>query len=142
MAAKLLGHALAAENPPLSQLVVESAGVAAISGEPASNNSVAALNKVKIDLSQHKSQPVTQDLVDRSFAILGMTQSHLDTLVHYNYLNLPEHIYLYREFIEGDQKSQIPDPFGQNFDAYQECLNSMVEAVPSLVTFLQKTYKP
>ena len=141
MAAKLLGHALAAENPPLSQLVVESAGIAAIPGQPASSNSVAALNKVKIDLSQHKSQQVTQDLVDRAFAILGMTQSHLDTLVHYNYSNLPEHVYLYREFIKGDQKSQIPDPFGQNFDAYQECLNSMLEAVPSLVAFLQKTYK-
>jgi protein-tyrosine-phosphatase len=141
MAAKLLQHALAAEKPPLNQLVVESAGVAATLGEPASSNSVAALNKVKIDLSQHKSQPVTQELIDRAFVILGMTDSHLDTLMFDNHPNLPEHIYLFREFIEAGRKSQIPDPFGQNFDTYQECLNSMLEAIPSLVTFLGKAYK-
>ena len=141
MAAKLLEHALAVENPPLNQLVVESAGVAVIPGEPASSNSVAALNKVKIDLSQHKSRPVTQDLINRAFAILGMTDSHLERLMLYNYSNLPKHVYLFREFIEGDQRSQIPDPFGQDFETYQECLNAMLEAVPSLVTFLQKTYK-
>ena len=141
MAAKLLQHALSAENSPLDQLVVESAGVAAVPGEPASDNSVAALKKVKIDLSQHRSQPVTQELINRAFAILGMTDSHLETLTLYNYSNLPEHTYLFREFIGESHKSQIPDPFGQDFNAYQECLDSMLEAIPSLVTFLQKVYK-
>ena len=32
-------------------------------------------------------------------------------------------------------------PFGQNFDAYQECLNSMLEAIPSLVAFLESIRK-
>lgn len=141
MAAKLLQHALAAEMPPLNQLTVASAGVAATPGEPASKHSVAALKKVKIDLSQHKSQPVTQELIDQAFVILGMTDSHLDMFAYYNHSNPPEHIHLFREFVENDQKSQISDPFGQDFDAYQECLNSMLEAIPSLVTFLRKTYK-
>lgn len=141
MAAKLLQHALAAEIPPLNQLTVTSAGVAAIPGEPASKNSVAALKKVKIDLSQHESQPVTQELINRAFIILGMTDSHLDMLAYHNHQNPPEHIYLFREFVENKQRSQIPDPFGQDFDAYQKCLNSMLEAIPSLVTFLRKTYK-
>ena len=141
MAAKLLQHALAAEKTPLNRLDVESAGVAAISGEPASNNSVAALKKVNIDLSQHKSQPVTQRLINQAFVILGMTDSHLEKLMLYNYSNLPEHTYLFREFIGEGQRSQIPDPFGQDFGAYQECLNSMLEAIPSLVTFLQKIHK-
>lgn len=136
MAAKLLGHALAAEKSPLDQLVVESAGVAAAPGEPASGNSVAALKKVNLDLSSHKSQPITQKLIDQAFAILGMTDSHLETLKYYNYPNLPKHIHLFREFVGPDAQSQIPDPFGQNFDAYQECLNSMLEAIPSLVAFL------
>ena len=141
MAAKLLEHALAAEKPPLGQLVVESAGVAAASGEPASSNSVAALKKVNIDLSQHKSQPITQKLIDQAFVILGMTSSHLETLKYYNYSNPPKHIHLFREFIGSSTQSQIPDPFGQNFAAYQECLNSMLEAIPSLVAFLGSVRK-
>ena len=141
MAAKLLQHALAAEDEPLNQIAVESAGVSAAANEPASENSVAALKKVNIDLSQHKSQPVTQALIDRAFVILGMTGSHLETLKFFNYSNLPEHIHLFREFIDAGKQTQIPDPFGQNFEAYQACFDSMLEAVPSLVTFLKKIYK-
>ncbi|CAA6678885.1 MULTISPECIES: low molecular weight protein arginine phosphatase [unclassified Lentimonas] len=140
MAEKLLQHALAAEDSPLKELIVESAGVAAGYGEPASSNSVAALKKVKIDLSQHKSQPVTQELLDRAFLVLGMTDSHLDIIEHYH-TELPERMHLFREFMGPDADEQIPDPYGQNFDAYQECLDSMVEAIPSIVAYLRKEYK-
>jgi protein-tyrosine-phosphatase len=140
MAEKLLQHALAAEDSPIKELTVESAGVAAGYGEPASSNSVAALKKVKIDLTQHKSQPVTQALLDRAFLVLGMTDSHLDILEHYH-TGLPERMHLFREFMEPDEDEQIPDPYGQNFDAYQACLDSMIEAIPSIVAYLRKEYK-
>ncbi|MDP4610806.1 MAG: low molecular weight protein arginine phosphatase [Opitutales bacterium] len=140
MAEKLLQHALNAEGEPLSKLVVVSAGVAAGYGEPASNNSVAALKKLKLDLSRHKSQPITNDLVDRAFAIFGMTDSHIDVLKHY-YPNLPERVHLFRDFMDEDADSQIPDPYGQNYDAYVECLDSMIEAIPSVVSYLKREYK-
>lgn len=140
MAEKLLQHALHAEGEPFSKLVVVSAGVAAGYGEPASSNSVAALKKVKLDLSRHKSQPITNDLVDRAFAIFGMTDSHIDVLKHY-YPNLPERVHLFREFMDEDEDSQIPDPYGQDYDEYVECLNSMIEAIPSVVSYLKSEYK-
>lgn len=140
MAEKLLQHALAAEAAPLKDLEVQSAGVAAGYGEPASRNSVAALKKVKIDLTQHASQPVTQELLDRAFLILGMTDSHLDIIAHYHQ-DLPERMHLFREFMSSDADEQIPDPYGQNFNAYQACLDSMIEAIPSIVAYLKKEYK-
>ena len=139
MAEKLLEHALAAEGPPLDQLEVVSAGVAAGSGDPASANSVAAMGKVQLELGRHKSQPLTSDLVDRAFAIFGMTDSHLEILKHY-FPELPERVHLFREFLGDDEDDQIPDPFGQDFDAYRACLDSMVEAIPSLVTYLKSEY--
>ena len=142
MAEKLLQHALAAEGAPLNQLTVESAGVAAGYGDPASSNSVAALKKVQIDLGQHKSQPVTQDLIDRAFMILGMTDSHLDILEHYHSEGLPKRIHLFREFMPLEEGSQIPDPYGQNFVAYQACLDSMIEAIPSLIAYIKQEYHP
>jgi len=141
MAARLLQHAIAAEKELSDTIIVESAGVAASMGAPASENSVAALRKMNIDLSEHKSQPINQNLIDRALIILGMTDSHLETLRFYNFTNLPEHIHLYREFIETEKRSQIPDPFGRNFEAYQECLDSMLEAIPSLVAFLKSICK-
>ncbi len=138
MAQKLLQHALDAAEGPLGRLKVVSAGVAAGYGDPASRNSVSALKKVGIDLEPHKSQPLTVDLVERAFAIFGMTHSHLDILYHYHGEHLPERVHLFREFIGGGASPEIPDPFGQNIDAYRECLDSMVEAIPSVVAYLKK----
>jgi protein-tyrosine-phosphatase len=140
MAEKLLQHALNAEQSPLNTLKVVSAGVAAGYGDPASENSVAALKKVKVDLSQHKSQPITQDLIEQSFAIFGMTESHLEILYRH-YTDLPERVHLFREFIGEDEDPQIPDPYGRNFDAYKECLDSMIEAIPSVVNYLKREYR-
>ncbi|MGJ8652934.1 MAG: low molecular weight protein arginine phosphatase [Opitutaceae bacterium] len=139
MTEKLLQSALEVEGAPLSNLVVVSAGVAAGYGEPASANSVAALKKVKLDLTRHKSQPITNDLIDHAFAIFGMTDSHIDVLKHY-YPNLPKRVHLFREFMD-DADNQIPDPFGGSYDEYVTCLDSMIEAVPSVVAYLKREYK-
>ena len=139
MAEKLLQHALTGQDAPLNQIEVVSAGIAAGYGDPASANSVSALKKAKLDLDRHKSQPLTQDLIDRAFIILGMTQSHIDILNHY-YAGLPERVHLFREFIGKGDTPEIPDPYGQNYAAYATCFDSMAEAVPSLVTYLKNEY--
>jgi len=139
MAEKLLQHALVGEDAPLNQIEVVSAGVAAGYGDPASTNSVAALKKVKLDLSRHKSQALTQDLIDRAFLILGMTQSHIDILNHYH-SGLPERVHLFREFMGKGEAIEIPDPYGQNYAAYAACFDSMAEAIPSLVSYLKNEY--
>ena len=139
MAEKLLQHALAGQGAPLNQIEIVSAGVAAGYGDPASANSVAVLKKIKLDLGRHKSQPLTQDLIDRAFLILGMTQSHINVLNHY-YTGLPERVHLFREFMSKNENPEIPDPYGQNYTAYANCFDSMVEAIPSLVTYLKNEY--
>ncbi|HYD82910.1 MAG TPA: low molecular weight protein arginine phosphatase, partial [Opitutus sp.] len=68
MAAGLLRHALAGQPEPLRSLKVISAGVAARHGERVSENSVIALRKVGIDVSQHTSQPLTQDMLNEAAA--------------------------------------------------------------------------
>lgn len=140
MAEKLLQHALNAEGEPLNRLKVVSAGVAAGYGDPASENSVAALKKVKLDLSRHESQPLTDELVANAFAIFGMTDSHLEAVRHY-FKELPERLHLLREFMEEDETDQVPDPIGQDFDAYCACRDSMIEAIPSVIRYLKNEYK-
>jgi len=139
MAARLLQHALDAEEGPVAQLEVVSAGVAAAHGQPASENSVTALKKVGIDLGKHRSQPLSTDLIDRAFVIFGMTQSHLDIL-HSYFPELPKRVHLFREFIEGGADPEIPDPYGADYDAYKACLDAMVEAVPSVIAYLKREY--
>src|ERR1043166_6541974 len=55
MAAALLQHAFAAQPEPWRSLQLISAGVAARPGEAVSENSVLALKKVGLDISNHRS---------------------------------------------------------------------------------------
>ena len=135
MAARLLEHALDAEEEPLRSLKVASAGIAACNGEPPSANSHKALQKVGLSLDDHRSQPVTHELIDRSLAIFGMTESHR-ALLTYHFENLPQHVYLMREFL--DDNPEIPDPYGMSLTEYEACRDSMVEAIPSLIRFLKE----
>ena len=80
MAERLLKHALAAENGRLSAFTPVSCGVAAYGGEAASVNSEKALRAVGIGLDDHRSRPVTQQLLDETLVLFGMTASHLRAL--------------------------------------------------------------
>jgi len=136
MAERLLRHALAAEKPPLDRLKVVSAGVAAGRGHAATDHSITAMKKVGINLSDHESRPLTQELLDRAMVVLTMTETHR-ALIQVAFENVPEHIHLFREFMGKDGDTDILDPYGQNFANYVSSRDSMVEAIPSILRFLR-----
>ena len=137
MAEALLQHALRGQPEPLKSLKVVSAGVAARGGERVSENSVIALKKVGIDLSQHNSQPLTHELINGALAIFCMTESHR-AMIELNFEPPPEHVYLFREFMPPPASAEIADPFGGSLKLYETCRDEMVEAIPSLLEFLKK----
>jgi len=137
MAEGLLAHALAAQPEPLKSLKVVSAGVATRAGEPVSENSVIALKKVGIDIAGHKSRPLTQDLIDGAVAVFGMTESHR-AMVQLRAAPVPEHLYLFRQFLPPPAHPEIPDPYGGPLKLYEAARDEMVEAVPRIVEFLKK----
>jgi len=135
MGAALLQHALAVQPEPLRSLRVLSAGVAARSGEPATANSVAALKKVGIDLKSHRSQPVTQELLDHALLVLCMTESHRD-MIEITGRPTPPRLFLFREFYAQGVSAEIPDPYGLHLTAYEATRDEMVEAIPSIIAYL------
>lgn len=136
MAAALLQHALAAEPEPLRSLKVISAGVAARPGEPVSENSVLALKKVGIDLSQHRSQALTQQMLDEALAVLCMTESHR-AMIQVQADPVPKHLYLFRQFAPGDDDKEIGDPYGGPLRTYEAARDEMVESIPALIAHLK-----
>ncbi len=141
MAAALLQHALAAEPEPLRSLVVTSAGVAARTGERASEYSVVALKKVGIELGNHRSQPLTQQMLDEALAVICMTESHR-AMIQVQADPVPENLFLFREFLPGDVEKEIGDPYGGPLKVYETARDEMVEAIPSLVAHLRTLVTP
>jgi protein-tyrosine-phosphatase len=134
MAEGLLAHALSGQPAPLKHLTVVSAGLAARPGELVSGNSVLALKKAGIDISGHRAQPLTQELLDRALVVFCMTESHR-TLIQLQAAPVPKHLYLFRQFLPDHQ--EIPDPYGGSLPLYEACRDEMVEAIPGIVDFLR-----
>lgn len=140
MAAGLLQHFLAGQATPLDSLRVISAGIAARRGDPISGHAVTAMAKVGINLKDHASQPLTQSLLDESLIVLCMTESHR-AMIQLQFDPVPEHLYLFRQFLPPPVDPEVEDPYGGPLSVYEACRDSLVEAVPSIVNFL-KTLVP
>ncbi len=137
MAEALLRATLVKRGQGLERLKVASFGLAAEDGLPPSANSVKAMQRIGLDVSSHSSRLLTQADVDRSIVIFGMTESHLAAL-HARFDVLPAFVLLLRDVLSTEVPRDIPDPFGGGYRDYEECRDSMVEAIPAMVEFLRQ----
>ncbi len=116
-------------------ITVESAGVSAANGQPASADAVYALGRKGIDLKSFRSQPVTEELVEEATHIFVMTRDHR-RLLEVFYPEASEKIYLLREFEEGSP--DVPDPIGQGRQVYERCRDTIERALKSVMDFLEQ----
>jgi protein-tyrosine phosphatase len=137
MAEALLRATLVKRGQGLERLKVASFGLAAEAGQPPSTHSVKAMQRIGLDVSGHRSRLLSQADVDRSVVIFGMTESHLAAL-HSRFDVLPDFVLLLRDVLPTDVPRDIPDPFGGGYRDYEECRDSMVEAIPAMVEFLRQ----
>ena len=136
MAEALLRAALTKRAGGLEKLKVASFGLAAHPGDPASPNSVKTMQRIGQDLRAHRSRLLSQADLDRSLVVFGMTESHLAAL-RQRFDSLPEHVLLLRDVLPEGTDRNIPDPFGGGYRDYEECRDSMVEAIPALLALLK-----
>ena len=118
---------------------VASAGVNAVRGQPPSLHAVAALLAEGVDISGLRSQPLTFALIDRATHIFAMTGAHLET-IHMLFPNGIEKTFLLREFEEPGTTvwRDVPDPIGMSRDIYLVCAETIKNALPSVLAFVEQ----
>lgn len=132
MAEVLLRSAL----PPDSGWVVASAGTSADPGSAASEFSRIAIAECGLNLDNHRSQLVTQELVDRSIVIVAMTNRHVEKLLQC-VPSARDRIYLMRSFdAKAPAGSDVFDPYCGTLAEYRSCRDMIQQALPGLVHFL------
>ena len=117
-------------------IVVQSAGVSASRGLPASNDAVSALARDGINLSTFRSQPVSDELVQKATHIFVMTRDH-KRLLELFYPEAAGKTRLIREFESGSP--DVPDPIGLGRETYEQCRDTFKKALPSVLKFIEKT---
>lgn len=112
-------------NEQCTTLEAKSCGVAAFDGEKASENAVLALKELySIDLTPHKSQHITQDLVENADVIFTMSQRHADVICAL-FPKCKDKIIC--------ASPEICDPFMQPLAVYKMCAKQLYTQIKSLV---------
>lgn len=112
-------------------LFVQSAGVFASENSPASEQAVIALGKKDIQL-EHKSQMVTESLLEWADLVLTMTDQHKYHLLN-TYPQFSKKIYSLIEYTTGEMDKNIADPFGGDVALYERTANELETYIDILV---------
>jgi protein-tyrosine-phosphatase len=130
----------ALESRGWDHVSVDSAGTSAVWGAPASEGSRAAAAAIGLDLSGHRSQPVTAELVQSADIILAMTPNHVEAV---EVLGEDALVSLLSEFIDGPEAGEpIADPIGGSAEDYAEARDRIARAVEGLLVRLSAILSP
>lgn len=121
---KLLAESVGCRPDELAArgIIVQSAGTSAWAGGPAAPQSVEVCSARDIDISQHRSQGLTSDLIQGSDYIFALTRSHMDMI---------------RGTLHGstaivellDEQGDIADPVGGPVEQYEQVTRQIEKAL-------------
>lgn len=129
MAEVLTRHAL--REREWVQVEVRSAGVAAMPGSPASEGAARAVARAGLSLDDHRSTPLSPELVEWADVVLTMSASHLDGVIRIGGEAKATLLTLFADGADGDAMyaQGVPDPFGGDDATYQATFDALSDLV-------------
>jgi protein-tyrosine phosphatase len=128
MAEAVLREALRGQD----EFTVESAGLGALVDEPASEHSVTLMRERGLDITGHRAQQLTPELVTRADLILVMESGHR-RVIDDNEPTARGKVFRLGEW----QDIEIPDPYRQPREAFEEALDKIDKSVGDWVERLK-----
>jgi protein-tyrosine-phosphatase len=105
---------------------VDSAGTWAMTGYPATEAAVIAMQDRGLKLSEHRSQKVTAELLEKYDLILTMVANHREAL-KIEFPELADKVYLLSEMV--NEEWDVEDPIGKGLDEYQHTAEMIDDAL-------------
>lgn len=107
----------------LQNVAVASAGTEALRGAPASDGALLVALERGDDLTAHRAQPVTAELLAGTDLVLAMSPHHLARV---KALGAGARAHLLTAYASpGDEGRAIGDPFGSDLDAYRRTFDEL-----------------
>ncbi len=121
---------------------VSSAGVAAAPGMPASKHTAAILKEKGLHRDDFCSRMLDEEIMKAATHVFAMSCHHIGAIEE----EFPQHadkVYLVSEFAADDvlRGKDVSDPFGQGRAAYEETLRDLDKMLPSVLAFIEQTWK-
>lgn len=131
MAEKYLKHKLKELNLE-NKVKVTSAGTYAISGEDSTEFAKKAIGKHLGYSYLHQASTLEEGNITEADYILVMTNKHKQDVLS-RYPNLEGKVQLLKEYSHKKDYMDIDDPWGFNYNVYEECAEQIVECVDNFV---------
>ena len=122
---------------------VSSAGVAAAKGTPNNPETAALLKKRGATLENFGSRQVSDAVLAAATHVFAMTRGHLQTL-EARFPDYSDKFYLVCEFVPPSNKGEcadVLDPIGLGRRAYEEVAEMFDIAIPSIIAYIDQTWK-
>ena len=117
------------EKERAGRFEVISSGTSAAIGFPATEYAIEASKLWKSDISEHESQTLTAELIDKTDLILAMTPSHYRQLMTINPHSQSKY-FLLKNFPDPDPfGAAVDDPIGQPLDRYKDTFLEIAEEI-------------
>ena len=124
--AEAIAHKIAIERG-LTDVEAASAGTSAHDGSPASDGSVLVGMERGMDLTTHRAQTLTRDLVREADLVLAMGPHHLERI---EALGGSGRAYLLADYASrGASLRAISDPIGADLDVYRATADELEEEI-------------
>ena len=107
-------------------ILVDSAGVFAPIGDLAADNAIAAMKKRGIDLSLHRTKPLTAELIEMADIVLVMTNAHKMLIENM----APDKVFTITEYAKSE--GEIPDPYGGDLEEYEEVADELYDLLTDI----------
>jgi len=104
-----------------------SAGIMTMDGLEASRNSLLAMEKIGIDISDHRSRQLNETIINNSDLILTMSRSHKSNILN-NYEAARGKVFTLLEYAKKINKD-ILDPYGMDLRVYEDTRDEIKGAI-------------
>jgi len=114
----------------LNNINIDSAGTGTMPGMPATDYAIAVAAHWDIDLTSHRSKPLTPELILKANLILAMASEHVETILHHDKTACSK-TYLLKGFPQPYNYSQerIEDPIGGSMEQYNQTFLELDEII-------------
>lgn len=122
-------------------ILVESCGIAAVNGDPASFYAQKVMKDEGIDISSHSARIMTEEFLQSADLILTMTKSHKQYILNMH-PKTKGRVFVLGEFADeqiDDDMMDISDPFGGNEGQYKKTVDQIKQRLYAVLKRLEKT---
>jgi protein-tyrosine-phosphatase len=124
------------EDKKIEGISIISSGTAAATGFPATEYAAEAVKIWKADIERHKSQPLTEELINESDLILTMSPSHCKEVLRIGQ-NAEHKTFLLKKYPEpGCNGEGVDDPIGGSLDMYNKTFIEIGEELGRIMPYL------